>query len=267
VIVPATPPALRELARAIAREAGALILDRRQAGVRVAATKSSHTDVVTAADRESEALIRARLIAARPEDTVLGEEGGEQTGPSGLTWLVDPIDGTVNYLYGIPAYAVSIAVADHDRTLAGVVLNPVSDECWSAAAGAGADLNGRPIQIRPEPALSAALIGTGFGYATARRAAQARTLQHILPRVRDIRRAGSAALDLCAVACGRLDGYYERGLHRWDHAAGALIAREAGAEVAGPNGAGESSELLICAGPKLFGEFAELVLAAGAASD
>ncbi len=247
---------LLDLATRIAVEAGSLAASRRAEGVTVAASKSSLEDIVTQADRDTEDLVRALLADARPDDGILGEEGGGTvTGTSGLTWVVDPIDGTVNYLYGIRHYAVSIAVVEGgpDPTtwtaLAGVVNNPAVGELFAAAVGKGATLNGSRIQVAPSVDLSQALIGTGFSYRAEHRRLQAQVVTELIVRVRDIRRQGSAALDLCDVAMGRLNGYFERGLHPWDHAAGTLIAQEAGAHVGGLNGSRASSEFLLAAEP------------------
>jgi myo-inositol-1(or 4)-monophosphatase len=248
---------LLELAVAIATDAGRLAADRRAAGVEVAASKSSLEDVVTFADRETEALIRSRLTDARPGDGFLGEESGSGTGGSGLTWVVDPIDGTVNYLYGIPHYAVSIAVVEGDpdpatwTALAGVVYNPGSGELFTATRGGGAHLGGRRLTVAPPVDLSQALVGTGFGYQAAKREWQAGVVQRLIGRIRDIRRFGTASLDLCAVASGRLNAYYESGLAPWDHAAGGLIAAEAGALVTGGDGRPASSDLIISAHPEV----------------
>ncbi|HEU4542399.1 MAG TPA: inositol monophosphatase family protein [Jiangellaceae bacterium] len=255
------PTTLLMLAVETAREAGELIRGRRDAVNRMAisATKTTPTDVVTESDTAAEALIRERLLAARPEDAILGEEGGSSHGGSGVRWLVDPIDGTVNYLYGIPQYAVSIAAQRAGDTVAGVVHNPVSGETWTATRGGGAYLDGRRIRESGCDRLELALVATGFGYDAGRRARQAAILQQILPSVRDIRRAGAASLDLCAVAMGRVDGYYERGLGPWDLAAGALVAEEAGAVVGGLAGAVAGPELVIAAGPALFGPLHDLL--------
>lgn len=261
---------LLTIARTIAVKAAALARQRRDEGVSVAASKSSPEDVVTAADREVEQLIRGMLADARPEDGFLGEESGTGGGTSGLTWVVDPIDGTVNYLYGIPAYAVSIAVVEGDgdpktwTALAGAVVNPVTDEAFSATLGGGAHLNGAPLFASRPASLSLALVGTGFGYSAERRTRQAAVVQQLIGSVRDIRRIGSAALDLCNVAAGRIDGYYERGLNPWDMAAGALIASEAGARVAGIGGVPASSDLTIAIHPALFPELEELLSRFGA---
>lgn len=251
---------LAALAERAARAAGALIGQGRPDRVQVASTKTSPVDVVTAMDTAAEALVVELLLAERPDDGVLGEEGGLRAGRSGLTWVVDPIDGTVNYLYGIPAYAVSIAVVQGQpepsgwTVLAGCVHNPSTGETWTATAGGGAFLDGRRLAGPAEVALDRALVGTGFGYVASRRRQQAAVLQALLPQVRDIRRIGSAALDLCALAGGRLDAYYERGLQPWDQAAGVLVAREAGARVTGPRGLHPGEDLVVGAAPRLHAD-------------
>ncbi len=261
---PASTELLR-LAREIALEAGELALTRRAQGVHVAASKSSPEDVVTDADRETEALIRRRLADARPHDGFFGEESDATGGTSGLTWVVDPIDGTVNYLYGIPAWGVSIAVVEGDpdpatwTTLAGAVRNPAADELFTAAAGQGSFLGKRRLQVPAGVPLSLALLGTGFSYQAARRERQADVVRGLIGQVRDIRRIGSAALDLCSVAAGRLNLYYERGLNPWDQAAGALIAREAGARVGAFGHDREGNELLIAGAPDLYEVFAPIL--------
>jgi myo-inositol-1(or 4)-monophosphatase len=253
---------LLALAVATAREAGELVVRLRREGVEVADTKSSPVDVVTLADRASEDLIRRRLLEARPGDGLVGEEGLDVESHSGVTWVVDPIDGTVNYLYGIPHYAVSIAAAVDGEVVAGVVRNPATDLEYAATSGGGAACNGAPVGVRPVPPLEQALVATGFPYETEVRAGQARTVGRMLSQVRDIRRQGSCALDLCAVAAGLVDAYVEVGPHVWDHAAGGLIAREAGArfEVWTTQGA---RELVVCAPVKGWNAFAELVVACG----
>jgi myo-inositol-1(or 4)-monophosphatase len=261
---------LLDLARDIAVRAAEFALDARRAGVSVAATKSTPTDVVTAADRDTEALIRSFILDARPDDGIVGEEDAEHIGTSGIDWVVDPIDGTVNFLYGIPAWAVSIAVVEGagggdvgGTTLAGVVINPVTGELFEASAGGGARLAGRELAVNTDVPLASALIGTGFSYAAERRHEQAAVLLELITKVRDIRRIGSAALDLCALAAGRLDGYYERGLNAWDHSAGALVAREAGARIGGPHGGRENRELLVAAAPELYEELTAALRTAG----
>jgi myo-inositol-1(or 4)-monophosphatase len=225
----------------------------------VSATKTTPTDVVTESDTAAEELIRERLLAARPGDGLVGEEGASVSGGSGVEWVVDPIDGTVNYLYGIPQYAVSIAAVVEGRVVAGVVHNPAGAETWTATRGGGAALNGRPVLESGCDRLDRALVATGFGYDPRRRARQADLLRNVVPYVRDIRRAGAASLDLCAVATGRVDAYYERGLKAWDLAAGGLIAEEAGAVVAGLRGAAAGEDLVIAAGPALFTELHDLL--------
>jgi len=187
--------------------------------------------MVSDADRDAETLIRDLLAGERPDDGLLGEEGSQADGTSGRRWVVDPLDGTTNYLYRFPAWVVSIALEDGHGGLVGVVHDPLRRETFTAVRNEGAQLNGTTIAISGAEQLDTALIGTGFGYAAERRIEQAKVVSQLLPRVRDIRRAGAAALDLCMVACGRLDGYYERGLNAWDWSAGSLIASEAGASV------------------------------------
>ena len=258
---------LLEIAATVARRAAAFALQRRRDGVEIAASKSSLSDIVTRADRETEKLIRDALAASRPRDGFLGEESGAEHGTSGLTWVVDPIDGTVNYFYDIPAWAVSVAVVEGEpdpatwRTLAGAVVNPSTGEVFTAAAGAGARLNGAPIHANTGVDLPLALVGTGFGYDPEKRRKQAAFVTELIPQVRDIRRIGAASLDLCSVACGRLDAYYERGLNPWDHAAGALIAQEAGARLGGLGGAPAGTDLLLAAAPELFEQLDPLVQA------
>lgn len=261
---------LCDLARAIAVEAGELAALRRAAGVEVAAQKSSATDVVTAADREVERLIRDRIHDARPHDAVLGEEGGGQAGSSGLSWLVDPIDGTTNYYYGIPHYAVSIAVVEGDpdpltwTALAGAVRNPATGELYSAAAGEGATLDGSPIRVADPVPLTQALVGTGFSYLPDTRVEQGELIARMLPRIRDLRRLGTASLDLCFVAAGRMNAFFERGLNPWDHAAGVLIAREAGAVAFGIDRRPPDVELVVAGHPEVADALARLLTKAPA---
>jgi myo-inositol-1(or 4)-monophosphatase len=221
---------LRDLAAACAREAGELVARRANDPRTAIATKSSPTDMVSEVDRESEALIVSRLLAARPGDGILGEEGGERTATSGVRWLIDPLDGTTNYLYGYPAFCVSIAAERDGSVVAGAVFDVSRGEMYAAAAGQGATRDGQPLAVSGLARIDTALLATGFGYDPAQRARQGAVLAAVVPAVRDIRRSGSAALDLCGVACGRLDGYFELGLGPWDWAAGALIVREAGGE-------------------------------------
>ena len=247
---------LLDLARSIAITAGELVARRRSEGVEIAESKSSPEDIVTLADRESENLIRSMLADARPHDGFVGEESGADAGSSGLSWIIDPIDGTVNYYYGVPHYAISIAVVDGGQepatwtAIAGAVVNPAIGEVFTASAGGGAFLGDRRLRVK-ETTMSLALVATGFGYAAARRREQATVVAGLIGQIRDIRRAGTASLDLCAVASGRADAYYETGLKPWDHAAGALIAREAGATVTGLDGLPGDGVFMLAAAPQL----------------
>ncbi|MDH6136030.1 myo-inositol-1(or 4)-monophosphatase [Kitasatospora sp. MAA4] len=235
-----------------ARQAGELLRDGRPADLGVAATKSSPVDVVTEMDLASEKLIGELIADRRPLDGYLGEEGTERSGRSGVRWVVDPLDGTVNYLYGLPGWAVSVAAELDGQAVVGVVAAPARGETFQAVLGRGALLDGRPIGCRPAPPWGQALIGTGFNYVQSARVHQADVLRQLMPELRDIRRGGAAAVDLCDVAAGRLDGYYERGLAPWDLAAGALIAREAGALTGGRPGGQASGELTVAAPPGVF---------------
>lgn len=258
--------ALETIAVTIAREGAALARRRRAEGVQIAATKSAVADIVTAADREVEALIRQRLSEVRPHDGFLGEETGAEPGSTGVTWVVDPIDGTVNYAYGIPTYATSIAAVAGDpdpltwTQLAGAVVNPVTGEVFRAALGRGAWLeqdaipDAAPLRlhVNDEPGPAGALLATGFGYDPATHAGDLARVERIMPMARDIRRAGSAALDLAFVAAGRLDGYFERGIHPWDHAAGGLLVTEAGGVLGGEPGGHPGNTMTIATGPAIF---------------
>lgn len=263
---PADPAQLLDLACGVARQAGRLITEGRAARLSVG-TKSTATDVVTEMDTASERLIIGALRAARPGDAVLGEESGASAGSSGVRWVIDPIDGTVNYLYGLPPYAVSIAAEVDGQVAVGVVYDPVLDELYAARRGGGATCNGAALRCSEQAELGQALVATGFGYAAERRAAQARLLCSVLPAVRDIRRQGSAALDLCSVARGRVDAYYERGLFPWDLAAGGLVAREAGARVEGLHGTPAGDPLTVAAPPQLFRALHDLLAGGRADQD
>ncbi|HET9141770.1 inositol monophosphatase family protein [Actinophytocola sp.] len=252
------------VAETVAREAAELARSYRDEAIRQVDTKSSETDPVTAADRATERLIRTRLAELRPGEPVLGEEegGGGGAGAGTVRWVVDPIDGTVNYLYGYPWYAVSVAAQVDGVSVAGVVLEPASGRCWAAERGAGATLDGVPLRVSAAERLDLALVGTGFAYRPDRRRRQAAGVAELMGRLRDIRRSGSAALDLCAVAAGWLDGYFEHGLSRWDWAAGALIAEEAGALVRLP-GELRGPDLLLAATPGIAEELTAALDEAG----
>lgn len=262
---PPDPAALRELARDAAEEAGAWLLDAMSRPGLVIDTKSTATDLVTGADHAVEAALVSRLLKARPEDGTVGEEGSDRPGTSGVRWVIDPIDGTTNFVYGIPGFNVSVAAEVDGTVVAGAVVDPLHGDVFSAALGAGATRNGLPITCRPATTLATALVATGFSYDAGRRRRQAEVLAQVLPVVRDIRRIGAAAVDLCWVACGRLDGYYERGLSPWDHAAGGLVASEAGAVVGDLHGGPASGAFTMAAPEGLFEPLRELLERAGAA--
>jgi len=238
----------------IAREAAATARRMRDEAITDVQTKSTDTDVVTAADRAVERQVVAALRRERPGDDVLGEEYGDSaathSGP--VRWILDPIDGTVNYLYGLPQYAVSLAAEVDGVVLAGVVRNAATGDEWTATLGGGAWRDGRRLTGSGRGTLDQTLLATGFGYDPARRAHQGKVLAALITRVRDIRRFGAAALDLCMAAEGMVDAYFEKGLNPWDHAAGGLVAAEAGLRVAGLHGAPAGHEMLIAAPPALF---------------
>jgi myo-inositol-1(or 4)-monophosphatase len=266
-------PSLLETALAVAREAAALAAERRRGTVTVAESKSSSVDVVTAVDREVEALVRQRLSELQPGDGFLGEEGGRADRSTSLTWVVDPIDGTVNYLYDIPQYAVSIAVVEGEPTpgnwteLAAVVINVANGKEFTATRGGGAFSDGLPLAVNHPESLGQSLLSTGFSYSRQIRTQQAQVMAVVMPHIRDIRRMGAAALDLTAIAAGQLDIYFERMLQPWDHAAGVLIAREAGAEVRGWDGAAPDVDWLLAAHPEVIDEIESVLVAAGAHFD
>ncbi|WP_375400769.1 inositol monophosphatase family protein [uncultured Amnibacterium sp.] len=265
-----TDTGLLALASDVAVAAGELAARLRREGVSVAATKSSPIDIVTEADRAVEAMIRARLADARPDDGFLGEESGAEHGSSGLTWVVDPIDGTVNYLYDLPNWSVSVAVVEGEpdpatwRALAGAVAAPAFGDLYTASAGGGAFLGDRRLEVRPAVPLESALVATGFHYTQAVRSTQAQVAGELLSRVRDLRRTGGAAIDLASVAAGRIDAYFEQGLHPWDQAAGALLVREAGGVVTGLDGAGPGVRMLIAGAPQTAAALDDLLQRLGA---
>ncbi|MFE6995738.1 inositol monophosphatase family protein [Microbacterium sp. NPDC057659] len=257
---------LGALAAEIALEAGELAARRRREGVHLAATKSTLADIVTDADREVEALIRDRLAAERPDDGFLGEESGAAGGTSGLTWVVDPIDGTVNYSYGIPAYSVSIAVVEGEPEpeawagVAAAVCAPGLGELFTAVRGEGAWHDGARLAVTTETP-AGALLATGFGYDPSTHDGDLATVRRVMTMARDLRRMGSAAIDLSYVAAGRLDGFFERGLNPWDFAAGAILVGEAGGAVSRID-TDAPRPLLFAGGPDVHARLAGL-LAAG----
>lgn len=272
---PDSPRELRRVAERVATDAAAHLRSLPRpwesgngAGV---TTKSTPTDVVTASDHAIETLVRERLAALRPGDTVLGEEyGGSAVGP-GVHWVVDPIDGTVNFLYGLPWYAVSVAAVRDGRSLAGAVVEPASGRLWSAGLGLGATCDGEPLSVSGATDVALSLLSTGFSYRAERRVRQVAMIAGLLPHVRDVRRTGSAALDLCGVAAGWLDAHLEHGCNWWDWAAAALVATEAGAVVRTPGvGGGVAPEdglgadALYAATPAIADELRRLIVDNGA---
>jgi myo-inositol-1(or 4)-monophosphatase len=246
-----------DLAERAARAAGGVLMSYYGRPPEGLASKSSETDLVSDADLEAERTVRELLEAERPDDGLLAEEGSDSAGASGRRWIVDPLDGTINFLYGLPAWAVSVALEDADGLAVGVVHSPVHAETFSGVRGEGARLNGRPLQVREQRRLERAMVATGFSYDVERRAEQAEVVRRLLPAARDIRRAGAAALDLAWLAAGRVDAFYERGLNAWDCAAGELLVREAGGEVADLDG--DPPGLIAAATRELLDELAALV--------
>ncbi len=255
--------ALRDLAVDVAGAAAALLAGRLDDERSTVSTKSTGTDMVTEMDAASERLIVAKLRAARPDDGIIGEEGASFAGTSGVRWVIDPLDGTTNYLYRLPGWNVSIGVEVDGTPIVGVVAIPSTNDLFAAAAGHGATRNGSPIAVPPAAPLATSLIGTGFSYDAAVRERQAANVTKMIGRVRDIRRFGAAAADLCAVACGRLDAYVESGLAPWDHCAGSIIAREAGALVDIVDDHPLPGTLVIASHPTRRDEFLTLLQEAG----
>lgn len=260
--MPADPVELLTLAGRLASAAAAEL--RNRPNDLHAGAKSTPTDAVTVMDHRAEAVILDGLATSRPRDHIVAEESGDNDRTAEVTWYVDPLDGTVNYLYGIPQYAVSIAAAFDGEVTIGVVLDVTRNETYAAIRGRGAMRDGQLIRATTQTDPSLALVGTGFAYSAHTRAEQATVVAQLLPRVRDVRRLGSAALDLCAVASGRLDAYYEQGMHPWDWAAGTLIAREAGARVGGLNDRPLGEGTMLAANPALFERLHDVLVSAGA---
>lgn len=256
---------LLEIAQTLAHRAGTVARQGRTRGLEAVDTKSSITDMVTEYDKACEVIVFEGLRAARPHDSIVGEEGAQYEGSSGLTWYIDPIDGTTNFLYDIPLWAVSIGAADADGPLVGVVHNPTTRETFTAIRGEGAYLNDQRIFCNSSATLPTALVATGFSYAPEARVVQAQRVSRMIHHIRDIRRFGAAAIDMCYVACGRLDGYFEENLHPWDIAAGDLIAREAGCRTGDFRGGPIRPAETLTASPALFEPLGALIVGASAA--
>ena len=258
---------LLQVATTLAKQAGDMALAGRKAGLHNVQTKSTATDMVTEFDRASEVLIVEGMRAARPEDAIVGEEGASISGTSGITWYIDPIDGTTNFLYDLPAWAVSIGAEDSSGPLAGVVYIPALGEMFTATRGGGAFLNGAPIQSNNIADVSQALVCTGFSYSADQRTIQAQRVSRFIHQIRDIRRAGAAAIDLCFVACGRIDAYFEENLHQWDISAGILIAHEAGCRSGDFSGHTPRPAEILTTAPAIFDQLSQLIMAASAKTE
>ena len=240
------------IAEQVARAAGQLLMDRPDSFTLT--EKSSAVDFATQMDEQAERLIVKSLLAVRPDDGIIAEEGAAQKSKSGVTWVIDPLDGTVNYLYGLPGWNISIAAKDKDGVIAGVVYAPSIGALWKAAKGGGAFLNNKAIKCNDPIDLKMALIATGFSYDLELRKEQGARIQRLIPQIRDIRRNGAAAVDLCYVAMGAVDAYFESSLKEWDFAAGGLIATEAGAIISGRSGGTPDGDMVVCAGPSLHAQ-------------
>lgn len=251
---------LVDLAVEGAHAAGALLMDHFRKPAEGVEAKSTPTDLVSDADKASEALLMDLIASKRPSDGILSEEGAEGASSSGLTWVVDPLDGTVNYLFGIPVWCVSIAVEDDSGGVVGVVHNPNMNETFTAARGQGARLNGKRVEVSRRTDLSSALVGTGFAYDARARVVQAEIATRVLPVARDIRRAGSAALDLASLSCGRLDAFYEAPMEAWDKAAGVVLIREAGGIVSELSAPYDLSPGVVAGNPVLHDALRAVVL-------
>ncbi len=243
---------LVSLAEEVARSAGALLMQRPDSFTFT--EKSSAVDFATQMDQQAEALIVKSLLAARPDDGIIAEEGAAQQSKSEVTWVIDPLDGTVNYLYGLPGWNISIAAKNQDGVIAGVVFAPTINSLWKATKEGGAFLNNRSIKCNDPVNLNLALIATGFSYDLELRKEQGARIQKLIPQIRDLRRNGAAAVDLCYVAMGAVDAYFESSLKEWDFAAGGLIATEAGAVISGRTGGAPDGDMVVCAGPSLHAQ-------------
>lgn len=251
---------LLRLATELAESAGAYLLAGQHQPRTNVESKSTATDLVSEMDRNAESMITTGILAARPNDGLIGEEGANRPSTSGISWAIDPLDGTVNYLYGWPLWAVSIAATDADGSVAGAVVIPAIAEIYTAARGRGAWCNGKPISVSKQSELAMSLVATGFAYARDTRARQADTVRGLLPEVRDIRRGGAAAVDLCFVASGRLEGYYEHGTHIWDRAAGALCVTEAGGVVSNGRGASHGDDMCVASTSEIHAQLCALIV-------
>ncbi|MBC7463834.1 MAG: inositol monophosphatase [Actinobacteria bacterium] len=240
------PNSLLELATRIALKAGVMLMDR-PATFEISA-KSTAIDIATQMDRISEKFIVDSILTARPDDGIVGEEGAARPSKSGITWVIDPIDGTVNYLYGLPGWNVSIGARDDMGSLVGIVHAPTIYSTWTAVRGGGSFFNGKRIYCNDPVTLDKALVGTGFSYDVRKRVEQGRVISELLPQIRDLRRMGSSAVDVCYVATGAFDGYFESGLFEWDYAASSLVASEAGALFR----INPVNDITVCAGPSLY---------------
>lgn len=243
---------LVSLAEEVARAAGALLMQRPDSFTFT--EKSSAVDFATQMDQQAESLIVKSLLAARPDDGIIAEEGAAQPSKSGITWVIDPLDGTVNYLYGLPGWNISIAAKNQEGVIAGVVFAPTINSLWKARKGGGAYLNNKAIKCNDPVNLNLALIATGFSYDLELRKEQGARIQKLIPQIRDLRRNGAAAVDLCYVAMGAVDAYFESSLKEWDFAAGGLIATEAGALISGRTGGAPDGDMVVCAGPSLHAQ-------------
>ena len=243
---------LASLAEEVARSAGALLMQRPDSFTFT--EKSSAVDFATQMDQQAETLIVKSLLAARPDDGIIAEEGAAQLSKSGITWVIDPLDGTVNYLYGLPGWNISIAAKNQDGVIAGVVFAPTINSLWKATKDGGAFLNNKSIKCNDPVNLNLALIATGFSYDLELRKEQGARIQKLIPQIRDLRRNGAAAVDLCYVAMGAVDAYFESSLKEWDFAAGGLIATEAGALISGRTGGAPDGDMVVCAGPSLHAQ-------------
>ena len=254
---------LRLIAESLAREAGDMALRGRKSGPLTATTKSSPIDMVTKFDKASEAMITEGLAKVRPDDSIIGEEGAAKQGTSGITWHIDPIDGTTNFYFDLPMWAVSIGAVDEHGPLAGAVYVPALGEMFSAARTEGATVNGMPIRVRDNNDVADALVCTGYSYRISEREVHAKRVADIVMKVRDIRRFGAAAVDLCFVACGRLDAYFEEHLHSWDLVAGQVIATEAGAIFSDYVGNPVTPAQVLAATPGIHADLIHLIAASG----